>query len=409
MDTLGIDFGTSNSAAGVMVGGKPYLIEIEPGETTLPTALFFDDEAESLRYGRAANDALFAGTEGRYMRALKSVLGTSLMHEERRMLGKRVTFVDIIAAFLRHIKDRAEAACFQDFDHALSGRPVNFHSSDPDRDAQALKDLTECYTRAGFKSVTFLNEPEAAALATGATSDEGLGLIVDIGGGTSDFTLFETIDGKVTPLASHGIRLGGTNFDRALSIEHVMPLLGRGTQVRRDFGQGTLPAPIAVFNDLATWEKIPFLYAPETVRDAKALAKLAIEPEKMGRLVEVLEMRLGHEMAFSVERGKIRTNDPDTDSAQIDLRMIEPHLNAALTKAQLEATLAPHMVALDAAMKTILSGTDPSRITRVIYVGGSSLLAGVETTMRKILPDSKHDHTDVFTAIVRGLAIASAS
>ncbi len=408
MNTLGIDFGTSNSAAGVMVGNRPFLIEIEPGETTLPTALYFDDDADTLLYGHKANEALFSGAEGRYMRALKSVLGTSLMHEERRMLGKRVTFVDIIAAFLKHVKDRAEAACFQDFDHALSGRPVRFHSSSADRDAAALKDLEECYLRAGFKSVAFLNEPEAAALATGADTSQGLGLIVDIGGGTSDFTLFEASDGEVVTKASHGIRLGGTNFDRSLSIDHVMPLLGRGTEVRRDFGPGSLPAPIAVFNDLATWEKIPFLYAPETLRDAKTLAKLAIEPEKMNRLVDVLELRLGHDIAFAVERGKIRCNEPDLESAQIDLRMIEPYLNSELTKDQLLQTLDPHMKTLNDALNDFLSGVDAGDISQVIYVGGSSLLAGVESTLRGILPDANHDHSDVFTAVVRGLAIAAA-
>ena len=407
MNTLGIDFGTSNSAAGVMVGGRPFLIEIDAGETTLPTALFFDEDDNSLRYGRGANEALFAGNEGRYMRALKSVLGTSLMHEERRMQGKTVTFVDIIATFLRHIKIRAEAACFQDFECALSGRPVQFHSSDSQRNDQALKDLTECYLRAGFKEVTFLNEPEAAAIATGASKVSGLGLIVDIGGGTSDFTLFESTSDGVRTLASHGIRLGGTNFDRSLSINHVMPLLGRGTEVRRDFGPGTLSAPIALFNDLATWEKIPFLYAPETIRDAKALAKLAVEPEKMSRLVDVLELRLGHEIAFSVERGKIRANDPECNSAQIDLRVIEKDLVTALTKNDLKHSLRTHMVELETALNGFLLGTDPAKINRVIYVGGSSLLAGVEATFRKVIPDASHDHSDVFTAVIRGLAMAA--
>jgi hypothetical chaperone protein len=406
-NTLAIDFGTSNSAAAIMVAGKPFLIEVEPGETTLPTALFFDAAAKAVRTGRGANDAMFAGEDGRYMRALKSVLGTALMHEDRTLLGRRVTFVDVIAEFLKHIKARAEAVCFQTFDHALSGRPVHFHSADPARDAQALKDLTLCYERAGFKSVKFLNEPEAAALAV--PSNNGIGLIVDIGGGTSDFTVFEGNDEQITTLASHGIRLGGTNFDRSISIDHVMPLLGRGSQIKREFGTGTLPAPIAIFNDLATWEKIPFLYAPESLRDARGLLKLATEPDKLQRLETVLEMHLGHELAFAVERGKITCNDPGTDAANIDMRMIEPHLRALLTKPEMQATLTPHMQELEDALRhtLTLANCSPDHIDRVIYVGGSSLLGGIETTIRKTLPNASHDYSDVFTAVISGLARAT--
>lgn len=406
--TLAIDFGTSNSAAAIMVGKKPFLIEIETGETTLPTALFFDAAARSVRTGRSANDALFAGEDGRYMRALKSVLGTAIMHEERTLLGKRVTFVDVIAEFLKHIKASAETMCHQTFDHALSGKPVHFHSADPARDAQALKDLTLCYQRAGFKSVRFLNEPEAAALASDA--EPGIGLIVDIGGGTSDFTVFEGNDGNIKTLASHGIRLGGTNFDRSISIDTAMPLLGRGSQIKREFGAGTLDAPIAIFNDLATWEKIPFLYAPETLRDVRNLLKLAVEPDKLSHLETVLDLHLGHELAFSVERGKIICNEPDTDAATIDMRMIAPGLRAPLPKPAMEATLSPHMADLDAALAHTLQLADlqPDRISRVIYVGGSSLLGGIEATIRQTLPNARHDYSDVFTAVISGLARAAA-
>ncbi len=118
------------------------------------------------------------------MRALKSLLGTPLLREERRINGQSTDFIRIIAQFLAEIKSRAEAATHQTFTHALSGRPVHFHSSDPGRDAQAEIDLRDCYLAAGFEDVRFLYEPEAAVRS--AAPAAGLGLIVDIGGGTSD-------------------------------------------------------------------------------------------------------------------------------------------------------------------------------------------------------------------------------
>jgi len=306
---LGIDFGTSNSAAGIMVNGKPYLIEVETGKTTIPTSLFFDFDAQKTLFGRPANKALIEGYEGRFMRALKSILGTSLMHEKRRMMGETLSFSDIISRFLKEIKTRAEIACYQEFDTVLSGRPVHFHSGNATKDEQALADLTECYKKAGFSNVHFMYEPEAAAIANHALSDEGkVGLIVDIGGGTSDFCLFKSKGTGIDILANHGVRVGGTNFDKSISVDHVMPLFGKGSDIRNEMGAGTLSAPNAVFQDLATWEKIPFLYSSDTRRMVKNMHHLAVNKPLFARLENVLENELAHEMAFAVEKGKIRLN-----------------------------------------------------------------------------------------------------
>ena len=140
MATLGIDFGTSNSAAGYAVDGQTHLVALEPGEQTLPTAVFFDFDARKVVYGRPANGALIAGDEGRYMRALKSLLGTSLMRESRMLLNERQDFITIVARFLTTLKERAEAESGLKFDTALSGRPVLFHSANAERNAQALVD-----------------------------------------------------------------------------------------------------------------------------------------------------------------------------------------------------------------------------------------------------------------------------
>ncbi|MER2510353.1 MAG: Hsp70 family protein, partial [Amaricoccus sp.] len=75
-DILAIDFGTSNSAAAILDGGVPRRLPIQPGSDTLPTAVFFPADGAPMRIGDAAGDALIAGETGRYMRALKSVLGT---------------------------------------------------------------------------------------------------------------------------------------------------------------------------------------------------------------------------------------------------------------------------------------------------------------------------------------------
>ena len=408
-NTLGIDFGTSNSAAGIAVAGRPWLVEMEPGETTLPTAVFFEDGARTMRIGHSATRALINGDEGRFMRALKSLLGTPLLQEERRLGGERISFATLIARFLAEMKRRAEAATHMEFTHALSGRPVRFHSKDEDRNAQAEADLRACYLEAGFQDVLFMYEPEAALHAAAAAP--GLGLIVDIGGGTSDFTAFEQGDGGGTRiLASHGVRLGGTDFDRQLSIHHVMPLLGRGSQIRNSFGGGTLPAPNRLFNDLATWQMIPFLYAPESRRAAKDLAANAVEPEKLARLVDVLEDELGHELAFAVEHGKIRANGTNA-AAQIDLKLLERGLSVPLDAAGMTQTLAEQTAAIGTCAAETLAQAEieAKKVERIVLVGGSSLLAAVQAEMRLLCPNARLETGNAMTAVADGLALAAGS
>ncbi|KAB7615783.1 Hsp70 family protein [Amylibacter sp. SFDW26] len=410
-NTLGIDFGTSNSAAGVLVNGKPHLIEIEQGQKTLPTSIFFDFDTQKTLIGSPANASLIRGEEGRFMRALKSVLGTSLMNEQRRIIGQTLSFYDIIALFLKQLKSRAEEACYQEFDYALSGRPVLFHSNDATKDAKALADLTRCYELAGFKGVDFLYEPEAAAIANGALeTDENIGLIVDIGGGTSDFTVFKSKGQTIDIMASHGVRIGGTNFDKSISVDHVMPLLGKGTDIRNEMGSGTLPAPNAIFQDLATWEKIPFMYSQDTRKSVAKMHKMAVEKPLFARLESVLEHELAHEMAFAVETGKIQVNKADQDRSKIDLSMIQPDLAAILTQSDLDISLAIHAQGIkECALETVKRAEcNPSQINTVIFVGGSSLMSVVGQTMADIFPQAKQQYSDAFTAVVDGLAIAAA-
>jgi len=407
MAVLGVDFGTSNSAAAVARDGKAHMIALEQGEMTLPTAVFFDFDRKAMLIGGAAGAALLAGEEGRYMRALKSILGAPLMREKRNLLGEKLDFIDIIARFLWQVKAAAEAQTGERYERALSGRPVRFHPDDA-RNAQAEVDLREAYARAGFEDVAFMYEPEAAALANRAVLGQGdLGLIVDIGGGTSDFTLFRNGEDNIDILGSHGVRLGGTDFDRIVSVETVMPLLGRGSEIRHAFGDETHTAPATIFNDLATWQKIPFLYAPDSRRLAKDLLQYAVEPEKLERLISVLEDELGHDIAFAVEAGKIAVNT--AGAGEIDLRVIERGLRVALGAGAVEELLAPMTLQMaEAALETVLKAdSPPEAVTHLVFVGGSSLMEVTRSALGAAFPHAQVHHGSALTAIVDGLGLAA--
>ncbi len=405
MAVLGIDFGTSNTAAGVAVNGAPYVIPMEPGEQTLPTAIFLDFSNGKTLYGRSAARAMIEGQDGRFMRSLKSILGTNLARERRQFFNERLTLIEVIARFLHEIKTRAEKETYQTYDHALSGRPVRFHSKSDSRNEQAQIDLQEAYLLAGFKSVTFLPEPEAAALAVGGT---GRVLIVDIGGGTSDFTICDRVGDQTQVLASRGIRVGGTDFDKAISLAHAMPLLGYGAEIGNEMGPGSHTAPRSLFQDLATWEKITFVYNPALLRDVQKWQRLAKSPKLFGRLGDVLEMHLGHDIAYAVEAGKIQANGGSDGT--IDLGPIEKGLTATLLRDAMQAEITGYADEIaECALETLAdSGVPATSIERVIYVGGSSLLDVIRTKIETLFPTATPETSEVFSAVVDGLALASA-
>ena len=104
----GIDFGTSNSTVGVVRNGQPRLVALEDGQVTLPSAVFFNFEDNRTCFGRHAITNYTDSVEGRLMRSLKSVLGSSLAHEKTRIKARSIGFMEIIGLFLGHLRKKLE-------------------------------------------------------------------------------------------------------------------------------------------------------------------------------------------------------------------------------------------------------------------------------------------------------------
>ena len=256
MSICGLDFGTSNTTLGTIDGHVPVLAVLEAEQTAIPSAIFYEVDGAVL-IGRKAIDAYVAGTPGRLMRSLKSVLGTSLMDETTRLGRQRVGFRDVIAYYLGAVKRRAEQATGRELRDVVHGRPVHFIDNAPDADRKAEQTLKTIARDVGFDDVTFQFEPIAAALdyERQITSEE-VALIADIGGGTSDFSIVRLGPERHAKanrasdiLANDGVRIGGTDFDRQLSLGVVMPLFGFGSAMNR----AGLDVPSSYFHDLATW------------------------------------------------------------------------------------------------------------------------------------------------------------
>jgi len=191
MTACGLDFGTSNSALGVVKDGALALAPVEGDDTLIPSAIFFDFETKGrILFGRQAIDTYISQHEGRLMRALKSILGSPLIDESTAVGHRRIRLTEVVEMFVRHLKQRAEDFLGREIDQVVHGRPVRFVDRDDAADAKAQSVLEGIAKRVGFRDVIFEYEPLAAAYHyEDSVSQEELVLVADIGGGTSDFSV----------------------------------------------------------------------------------------------------------------------------------------------------------------------------------------------------------------------------
>jgi hypothetical chaperone protein len=405
----GIDFGTSNSTVGVIENGRPRLVPLEAGEVTLPSAIFFNFEDNGAYFGRQAVGQYTDAVEGRLMRALKSVLGSSLVHEKTRLKARQIAFTDIIGMFLGHLKQKLDSHAGESVEAVVLGRPVQFVDDDEVADAAAQSELEKAARKQGFKSIAFQFEPIAAALdyEQNVTREE-LALIVDMGGGTSDFSVVRVspersaaADRKDDILANRGVHIGGTDFDRLLSLEHVMPHLGYLTPTKD--GKRNLPA--GYFVDLATWQRINLLYTTKAMSDLRQIRFEAAEPDLVDRLIDVVEHRYGHAMATLVERAKIALTANDEASVKVDLT--DAKFEAPISRAGLEETIRADVDRVTGTVARTLAdaGLRPGDITTVFLTGGSTVVPLARASILALVPEARVVQGDVFGSVGAGLAL----
>ena len=377
MTACGLDFGTSNSAIGLMRGNIPTLAPVEGNDTLIPSAVFFDYETKGrVLYGADAINTYVGQHDGRLMRALKSILGSPLIDEKTALGSKMVALTEVVEIFVRHLKNKAEAFAEEQLTAVVHGRPVRFVDNDDAADAKAERVLAGIANRVGFRDVAFVYEPIAAAYhyEETATSEETV-LIADIGGGTSDFTVIRIgPERRALPdrtgdiLSNAGARVGGTDFDSLLSLNAVMPMLGMGTYLVKK----NLPMPNSLYFELATWPTINFTYTFQNERMLLELVAGSREPEKVARLLKVIRARLGHRIAFAVEDTKIELSEKDRASLSLDF--IEAGLSAIATRRGFDDAIATRTERLHlTASKCITdAGLKADAIQTIFFTVGSS-------------------------------------
>ena len=410
-NALGIDFGTSNSTVGWWRPGVEPLLELEDGKITLPSVIFFNTEERRPVYGRQALDEYLEGYEGRLMRALKSLLGSKLLKSETTVLGSALPFRDLLGFFIGELKKRAEAQAGREFEQVVLGRPVFFVDDDPQADAEAANTLLAVANKLGFKEVSFQFEPIAAAFDyERSIQREELVLIVDIGGGTSDFSLVrlaperrELDQRQDDILATGGVHIGGTDFDKQLSLDGVMPLFGYGTRMKSD-----ALMPTSHHLNLATWHTINAAYAQKAQLALKSMRYDIVDPTGIDRLLRLTEQRAGHWLAMQVEEAKIAlTEQPEY---RIDLARIEDGLQVLLDPPLFDGAIDGLLERIREGVDELLrrAGVDHGAIDTIFFTGGSSSIPALRQSIAALLPNARLTEGNSFGSIGSGLAIEAA-
>lgn len=411
-----MDFGTSNSTIGIWQNQSPLLAPLESDKTLLPSALFFDFEEDRIHFGRRAIEHYIDGVEGRLMQSLKSVLGSSLMGEKTQLKTRALSFEDILGHFIGHLKSAAERCADRPLEHIVIGRPVRF-DDDSDEADRAAQDTLENIARAqGYQHIAFQYEPIAAAFDfEQQTASERLALIVDIGGGTSDFCVLrlnkarqQQLDRQGDVLANHGVHIGGTDFDRLLSLQHVMPLLGLGGEMRNSTGNHKLAIPAAIYHDLATWHTINLQYTKATLQSTQELWYFADDKAAIQRLLTVLEERLGHQIALALESGKIALSQ-QTETT-VDLDLIERNLTTHILRQDLTRAIEGLVGKIvEGAQQTIqLAGVGTEQIDALFLTGGSTAIPSLHAAITQLAPNADIVDGDRFGSVGMGLTLDAA-
>jgi hypothetical chaperone protein len=349
--------------------------------------------------------------ETRFIQSFKS-FAASESFTETQVLGRRYRFEDLLSTFLLKVRDYAGAGMADLPRRVIVGRPVTFAGGAP-KESLALERYETAFARLGFSEVLYAYEPVGAAFFFARELDHDATVLVgDFGGGTSDFSIirFErhAEDGRpaemrAIPLGRAGVGVAGDAFDYRIIDNLVSPALGKGSSYE-SFGK-VLPIPNRYYTAFARWDQLALMRASRDMREIRALEKEAVEPEKIGRLIEVLDENLGYQLYRSVSRLKEALSTQD--HAEFSFKAGSISLVGGVKRSQFEGWIAPELARIEAAVDAALDDAKltPGQIDRVFLTGGSSLVPAVRAIFHRRFDPSRIETGAELESIASGLAL----
>jgi hypothetical chaperone protein len=448
---IGIDFGTSNSAAAIFDGEQVRLVQLSELNPIMPSANYIDrdfastigqlaiddyisdnqgrkvelsvevigeartsagtadgpaSESETSKvYGQAFNDA---SLPGRLFRGTKRLLGntasdkTVIFSRPFRLVALVTPILVGIRKALRRSVDNSSQACI--------GHPVNFEGIEQGRNNVALQRLSESYRHAGITQQSFCPEPTAAAISylyNYPHSRDQLMLTVDFGGGTLDFCILRRKGTEFSVEATHGIALGGDKIDQTIFRELVFPLLGKGERWSRlvDGTEVDTLFPFAEFEELLINWPVSYMLN-QNKYTASVMQRMVLPDEgaiKFKRLYDLIKQNYSYQVFEAIKAFKAELSV--SESAVLDIPEID--IEVRLDRWEFELMITDRLFELERAISLILdkAGLQAEDIDLVLRTGGSSLIPAVKDILENQFPGKVVEH-DPFTSVAAGLAIA---
>jgi hypothetical chaperone protein len=410
MPACGLDFGTSNSAVALSTGA---VLSLEPS-ADVPrlsrSVLFFPEETGETLAGGEAIERYLQDNAGRFIQSMKTWLpSTSFVHTQIR--GRTLTLEELIAIFLRNLRREASSACGHELDEVVLGRPARF-SVDPKTDAFAEQRLRRAAELAGFRQVSFVIEPIAAALAYEASlaRDEQV-LVVDFGAGTTDLTLMRLgpshrihPDRRVDVVASSGLYVGGDRFDAAIMKHKLLKYFGQGTHYAVGFKK--MPIPTYVMSRLLSWHEMSLIRDKSTRELIDLMLKTSDDIGAIEALHDLVMYNLGYRLFRAIEQAKIELSTRPTAVVRFDDERV--HIEEKVTRAEFDKFCAPLLEQIEECTDRLLEPLPrPLTIDSVFLTGGTSQLPSVQKLFARKFGADRIRTADAFTSVVEGLGRAS--
>jgi len=411
--TCAIDFGTSNSVICAIS---------DTGESTIvneATVLFFPKRKTSQDFvvyigNEAVEKYVALGMQGRFVQSLKSILHDPDF-DFTLIDGVPFTPVELVALVLENLKKKMEAKIGQPLTRVVMGRPV-FFSEDPIEDQTAQRRIGIAAKHCGFKDVSFQLEPIGAAYAYENIIDKPMtALVVDLGGGTTDFTIMKMdpakrgqADRSEDIKATGGVHIGGDDFDASIMWHKLTDFFGRQSQFE-EMGR-YYEFPSHFFNILCTWYDIAKLKASPFKETLKEILRTSTDKPAVKRLKTLIDMDLGFGVFKAIERAKKDLSTQRESAIRFSATDLE--INQPITQQEFEANMKDYLNQIDNALSETLkkASLKESDIDSVLLTGGSSLVKIIQELLKnrfgvaKIVTDQ-----NCFNTVALGLALSKKS
>lgn len=412
-DSLGLDFGTTNTVATMVnADGRVEAMHFRHDDTAFDafrSVLCFSEADGS---GRRTNVTAgpwaidkFVEQAGdcRFIQSFKTFAASALF-ADTLIYNRRYRFEDLLTNFLEQVRTHARV----DFPRrVVIGRPVSFAGAAPD-EALARTRYEAALRTIGFEEIHHVYEPVAAAyyFAQRLNTDATI-LVADFGGGTSDFSIVRFTVGSsglgYAPLAHTGVGVAGDAFDYRIIDRVVARAFGKDSEYM-SWGK-ILPVPNVYFTKFARWNELSVMRHSRDYRELEQLLRDSLDPARIRSFLAFLDADAGYAMYRAVSAAKMQLSQAEQGALSLHVAGVD--IERTILRAEFEKWIAPELEEIAACVGRALSeaGITESQVDRVFLTGGTSFVPAVRAQFEDRFGAAKIETGDQLVSIAYGLSL----